>query len=90
MENDCYPRFLKSEIYQDLLEQAEQQWKQDEEEEKKNAADTSLNDWFCTLEDSLETQLNKKGCLSGEGGVKGDTELLVWRLTGSKSQTWSK
>ncbi|CAI5637007.1 unnamed protein product [Oreochromis niloticus] len=25
MENDCYPRFLKSEIYQDLLEQAEQQ-----------------------------------------------------------------
>uniref|UniRef100_A0A665SWV8 Regulator of G-protein signaling 1 n=1 Tax=Echeneis naucrates TaxID=173247 RepID=A0A665SWV8_ECHNA len=25
MENDCYPRFLKSEIYQALLEQAEQQ-----------------------------------------------------------------
>nr|XP_004567427.1 regulator of G-protein signaling 8 [Maylandia zebra] len=25
MENDCYPRFLKSEIYQDLLEPAEQQ-----------------------------------------------------------------
>uniref|UniRef100_A0A3Q4HX83 Regulator of G-protein signaling 1 n=2 Tax=Neolamprologus brichardi TaxID=32507 RepID=A0A3Q4HX83_NEOBR len=25
MENDCYPRFLKSETYQDLLEQAEQQ-----------------------------------------------------------------
>uniref|UniRef100_A0A8C9YFK1 Regulator of G-protein signaling 1 n=1 Tax=Sander lucioperca TaxID=283035 RepID=A0A8C9YFK1_SANLU len=24
MENDCYPRFLKSEIYQALLEQAEQ------------------------------------------------------------------
>nr|XP_033936290.1 regulator of G-protein signaling 8-like [Pseudochaenichthys georgianus] len=25
MENDCYPRFLKSEMYQALLEQAEQQ-----------------------------------------------------------------
>ncbi|XP_028259169.1 regulator of G-protein signaling 21-like [Parambassis ranga] len=25
MENDCYPRFLKSEIYQALLEQTEQQ-----------------------------------------------------------------
>ncbi|KAM9383978.1 regulator of G-protein signaling 21-like isoform 2-T2 [Pholidichthys leucotaenia] len=25
MENDCYPRFLKSEIYQALVEQAEQQ-----------------------------------------------------------------
>ncbi|XP_040041333.2 regulator of G-protein signaling 21 [Gasterosteus aculeatus] len=25
MENDCYPRFLKSEMYQGLLEQAEQQ-----------------------------------------------------------------
>ncbi|XP_026179492.1 regulator of G-protein signaling 21-like [Mastacembelus armatus] len=25
MENDCYPRFLKSELYQALLEQAEQQ-----------------------------------------------------------------
>lgn len=25
MENDCYPRFLKSDIYQALLEQAEQQ-----------------------------------------------------------------
>ncbi|XP_076010493.1 regulator of G-protein signaling 21-like [Genypterus blacodes] len=25
MENDCYPRFLKSEIYQDLLEQVEQE-----------------------------------------------------------------
>ncbi|XP_030583847.1 regulator of G-protein signaling 21-like [Archocentrus centrarchus] len=25
MENDCYPRFLKSEIYQALLEQDEQQ-----------------------------------------------------------------
>lgn len=27
MENDCYPRFLKSEIYQTLLEQAEHRWK---------------------------------------------------------------
>ncbi|XP_037624796.1 regulator of G-protein signaling 21-like isoform X4 [Sebastes umbrosus] len=25
MENDCYPRFLKSEMYQAVLEQAEQQ-----------------------------------------------------------------
>uniref|UniRef100_A0A3B4XW01 Regulator of G-protein signaling 1 n=1 Tax=Seriola lalandi dorsalis TaxID=1841481 RepID=A0A3B4XW01_SERLL len=28
MENDCYPRFLKSEIYQALLEQAEHKWLQ--------------------------------------------------------------
>lgn len=46
MENDCYPRFLKSEIYQDLLEQAEQQWKQDEEEEEEEKKTQLTSLWM--------------------------------------------
>lgn len=71
MENDCYPRFLKSEIYQALLEQ---QWKQ---REGKKKLVRRLSEWlilhFSRL--SLESQFEtRKACLS-EGEVKGDMEL---------------
>ncbi|XP_068446222.1 regulator of G-protein signaling 8-like [Clinocottus analis] len=41
MENDCYPRFVKSEMYQVLLEQAEQQGKRRGE---KSFTEASLSD----------------------------------------------
>lgn len=57
MENDCYPRFLKSEIYQALLEQAEQQWKQHEEKSLSDASEWLILHFSLF---SLESQFKQK------------------------------
>lgn len=78
MENDCYPRFLKSEVYQALLEQ---QWKHTGGGKKptnnKKKLVRRLCEWLILLLSclSLTTEEVLFAVASGE------TELQVWVLT---------
>lgn len=80
MENDCYPRFLKSEIYQALLEQ---QWKhprKKRKEIKKKKVVRHLSEWLI-LHYSRVSSINKRSLVcQSKRKQKGDTDLKVWLL----------